>query len=216
MNVSKAAAAFSLVDLGADMPLINAQSLQELTSDEVFAFRVRACNSLPDRDHERFTVAALRGLAPMFVGRTVIADHNWSSKNQVARIYDAYVEDLDGYSSLVVKCYILRNDSTRNLIDAILGGILREVSVGCAMGRAVCNICGEDYGTCGHRKGDIYDGKRCICELQDPVDAYELSFVAVPAQPGAGVTKSVNGGDVDGSDAARIRLEIEHEKWRFE
>ena len=33
-------------------------------------------------------------------------------------------------------------------------------------------------------------GKKCIGELSEPTDAYEFSFVAVPAQPGAGVTKS--------------------------
>ena len=50
------------------------------------------------------------------------------------------------------------------------------------MGRSVCSICGSDYGSCGHRKGESYDGQVCCAILQEPMDAYEFSFVAVPAQ----------------------------------
>jgi hypothetical protein len=44
---------------------------------------------------------------------------------------------------------------------------------------------------CGHVKGRTYDGKLCWGELCEPKDAYEFSFVAVPAQRSAGVIKSV-------------------------
>ena len=48
------------------------------------------------------------------------------------------------------------------------------------------------WGGCGdgHEKGQEYDGKLCYADLNNPKDAYEFSFVAVPAQRGAGVTKS--------------------------
>ena len=65
--------------------------------------------------------------------------------------------------------------------------------MGCSMGRAVCSICGSDYGTCGHQKGQAYDGQICCAILQEPMDAYEFSFVAVPAQRSAGVMKALNG-----------------------
>lgn len=46
---------------------------------------------------------------------------------------------------------------------------------------------------CGHKKGRRYqkDGKKTLCvhELDDATDAYEWSFVAVPAQRCAGVVK---------------------------
>ena len=54
------------------------------------------------------------------------------------------------------------------------------------------------HGKCRHRKGQAYDGKSCHAILDEPADAYEWSFVAVPAQRGAGVTKSfgtVKGGE---------------------
>lgn len=54
----------------------------------------------------------------------------------------------------------------------------------------MCAICGAERGQdCGHKPGEIYDGARCFFELEEAVDAYEFSFVAVPAQPRAGVVK---------------------------
>ncbi len=64
--------------------------------------------------------------------------------------------------------------------------------MGCSMGRSVCSICGKEQ--CGHVKGRTYQGKRCHRVLCDPVDAYECSFVAVPAQRSAGVVKQYEGG----------------------
>lgn len=217
IQVNKAAVAANAAVSDVDMALINAQALKELTPEEVFVFKLEACNDQIDRDHERFATNALPALAKMFVGKTMICDHFWSATKQTARIYKTSVERRENRSSLIVECYMLRNESTKDTIAAINGGILREVSVGCAMGKAVCSICGEEYGTCGHQKGVTYDGTLCYCELQDPVDAYELSWVAVPAQPLAGVTKQVNhtGVTVDDISAAKAALEIENERWRY-
>lgn len=216
-QINKAAQAAKALSAEAEMAAINAFTQRELTAGEVFVFRCAACNDQVDRDFERFPVETLRKLAPMFVGRPVIFDHRWSAEHQKARIYDVYVEaDLGGVTSLVCKCYMLRTDSTGELIAAIEGGILREVSVGCAIGRAVCSVCGEEAHTCGHQKGAVYNGKTCVYELFDPVDAYELSFVAVPAQPGAGVTKEIHkhGWTPAEMAAAKARLEIENERWK--
>ena len=38
-------------------------------------------------------------------------------------------------------------------------------------------------------RGGEYDGVICCVELDGAKDAYEVSLVAVPAQPGAGVVK---------------------------
>ncbi len=66
--------------------------------------------------------------------------------------------------------------------------------MGCAVGMAVCSVCGSEYGTCGHRKGECYDGQVCCAILREPLDAYEFSFVAVPAQREAGVLKAMGAG----------------------
>jgi len=90
----------------------------------------------------------------------------------------------------MAEAYALRTERNADLIADIEGGIKKEVSVGCAMGQARCSICGEPYGTCAHRKGAVYDGETCLSVLSEPLDAYEFSFVAVPAQRAAGVTKA--------------------------
>lgn len=217
LEITKAATTAKSAVAEADMALINAQALRELTPEEVFTFKVQACNDLVDRDCERFPLETLEKLAPMYVGKTVIFDHVWSAGNQTARVYKTYMAKREGYNALMAECYMLRSDATMDIIAAIQGGILREVSVGCAISKTACSICGEEYGTCQHQKGAVYDGKLCICDLLDPVDAYELSFVAVPAQPQAGVTKSTHGRGPTPTELseAKARLEIEREKWRF-
>ena len=56
--------------------------------------------------------------------------------------------------------YLLRTEGNRELIAAIEGGIKKEVSVGCAVERSVCSICGEEFHTCPHEKGAEYGGTR--------------------------------------------------------
>ena len=90
---------------------------------------------------------------------------------------------------------MVRTQGNRDLIAEIEGGIKKEVSVGCAVERAVCSVCGQPWGegSCDHRKGERYDGRLCYATLEGAKDAYEFSFVAVPAQPLAGVVKSAGG-----------------------
>lgn len=197
------------------LAMINRQTLRAVNADDVYVFRVVGCDDQPDRDCERFSLDTLNALAPLFVGKTVLVDHNWSANCQSARIYNAYVDAENGVNRLILCCYTLRagNDATIAAIDA---GILREVSVSCAVRRTTCSICGENYYRCHHSKGAEYDGKPCIGILEDPTDAYEVSFVAVPAQPGAGVVKShKNHNDMLASMiAAKAWFAVEQEKWR--
>ena len=39
--------------------------------------------------------------------------------------------------------YMLRTEKNADLIAEIEGGIKKEVSVGCSVGRRVCSVCGE-------------------------------------------------------------------------
>ena len=175
-----------------ELTLINRQALRTLTAAEVFAFRLAACDDQVDRDFERFTPAALEELAKLFVGRPVLMDHQWSAGKQTARIYAAAVEPSGEIRRLVLRCYMPRTEQTEETITAIESGILRECSVGCTVRRVICSICGADQleGCCDHEPGREYGGQRCVMELDGAEDAYEVSLVAVPAQPGAGVLKS--------------------------
>jgi len=178
----------------AQLEAINAQAKAKLKPEQVYVFSVRLCDDQVDRDNERFDTEALPVLAKLFVGKTGIVDHKWSSDSQVARIFETQVVREDGVSYIKAWAYIRRGGSADEVIADIDAGIKKEVSVGCAMGRAVCSVCGGEYGTCGHVKGESYDGQVCCAILKEPMDAYEFSFVAVPAQPAAGVLKGMGSG----------------------
>ena len=180
-----------------ELDQINRFSKAELTADQVYTFSVRLCDNEVDRDGERFEPETLEELAGLFVGKCGIFDHQWSAKGQAARIYrtelvqepEKRTKAGDGYCWLKGYAYMMRTESNRDLIAEIEGGIKKEVSVGCAVERSVCSVCGAENGACGHVKGQMYGEKLCFMELKDPKDAYEWSFVAVPAQPRAGVVK---------------------------
>ena len=180
----------------ADLQQINALAKTDLTPEEVYTFAVRLCDNEIDRDGERFEPETLAALGELFVGKSGIFDHRWSALGQTGRIYRTAVcyepETVtaagDGYCYLKGWAYMLRSEKNRELIDEIEAGIKKEVSVGCSVARRVCSVCGEER--CGHQGGREYDGKLCFFTLQDPTDAYEWSFVAVPAQRKAGVIKS--------------------------
>ena len=121
-----------------------------------------------------------------------IFDHYWSAHEQTARIYACSVEKHGNATCLMAKAYLLRAPENESVIAAIDGGILKEVSIGCALRKATCTICGKPYGSCEHRKGKEYDGDICYAELSEATDAYEFSFVAVPAQRAAGIVKGAN------------------------
>lgn len=197
MNISKEAGVDGALELSPEeLARINVQSRRELTAEEVYAFAVKLCDNEVDREQERFPTQTLEELAPLFVGKSGLLDHQWSTRGQAARIYRTEVvresrttEAGEPYAYLKGYAYVLRTEGNRELIAAIDGGIKREVSVGCAVERAMCSICGQDIHTCPHEKGEEYDGRRCWAELTGATDAYEWSFVAVPAQKNAGVMK---------------------------
>lgn len=185
------------MEIREELAYINQFAKTELTEEQVYVFSVRLCDNEVDRDFERFDTAALERLGELFVGKSGIFDHQWSAKGQTARIYRTEVMREaamvtaagDGYCWLKGWAYLLRTEKNRDLIDEIEGGIKKEVSVGCSMARSVCSICGAENGACGHVRGETYDGRLCFTELREPQDAYEWSFVAVPAQRNAGVLK---------------------------
>ena len=208
-KITKAAAGGVSSDAGAvsaeELELINTYTRRTLTADEVYVFTVVRCDNDVDRDGERFTVESLFALEKLFVGKTGIFDHDPSAKNQTARIISCKVENIasrvtatgDEYFCLKARAYLPRTEGNAELIAALDSGIVKEVSVGCAVGKILCSICGEEIGLCPHRKGETYGGKLCCGELSDPYDAYEWSFVAVPAQKNAGVTKTAYGKEND-------------------
>lgn len=166
-------------------------------ADKIYTFSVILCDNEIDRDNERFSVESLETLKNMFVGVTGIFDHSMKSSDQTARIYktelvrDGSKTTLAGeaYTCLKAWCYMLRTEKNQELISEIDGGIKKEVSISCSVDSKICSVCGNDIRSrdCGHTIRD----KSCHVILTNPTDAYEWSFVAVPAQRNAGVAKSM-------------------------
>lgn len=191
-----------------DLKKINKLAIEPLKAEEVFTFKIiMGDNELDDRNFEPFNLNALKDLKKLYIGKTMIKDHYRRADNQVARIYDTELVTSDKttgagevFTQLIAKCYMVRTKSNEDLITEIKAGIKKEVSTGCTPKRAICSICGTDNMKtyCTHWNGREYekpDGSKGICyfTLDGAKEAYEVSFVAVPAQPRAGTTKHYGG-----------------------
>ena len=82
----------------AQLEAINAQAKASLTAEQVYVFSLRLCDDQIDRDWERFDTNALPTLAKLFIGKTGIVDHKWSTDSQVARIFETQVVRENGVS----------------------------------------------------------------------------------------------------------------------
>ena len=179
---------------------INTFTRKPLTEEEVYVFPITLCDNEIDRDGERFDVETLETLASLFLGKTGLFDHSMQSRDQTARIFDAQcVTDSarktltgEAYTYIRALAYMPRTEKNLPLIEEIDSGIKKEVSVGCAVREVRCSVCGANVrlSPCEHRKGEVYGDIPCHHILHEATDAYEWSFVAVPAQRAAGVTKS--------------------------
>lgn len=178
---------------------INRFTRREFSEDELYIFSVILCDNEIDRDYECFSDNALEKLKSLFIGKTGIFDHNASTSNQNARIFDTEIitdterttKKGEPYKYLKAMAYMVRTDENRNLISEIDAGIKKEVSISCSAAKRLCSVCGSNKsaGNCSHIKRKVYNGRKCHVILDDIIDAYEWSFVAVPAQVNAGVTK---------------------------
>lgn len=191
-----------------EIDIINSFTRRKLAPEEVFVFSLVLCDNEIDRDHERFSEDALKKLETLFCGVTGVTDHDPKAGNQTARIFSCRTEKVPGkktsygedYVRLTARAYMPRTDGNSEFLMQLDSGIKKEVSVGCSVAKRICSICGCENGSCGHVRGRTYDGKLCYMTLDEPTDAYEWSFVAVPAQKGAGVIKSFKKGAVDNMD----------------
>lgn len=187
-----------------DLKKINKFTLEPVKAEDIFVFKtVVGDNEIDDRNYEPFDLQSLKDMAKLYIGKTVIKDHERSAKNQIARIFDTELiteNKLTGaneqFTKLITKQYMLKTPKNEDLIAEIKAGIKKEVSTGCRAKAAYCSICGTDNTKtyCPHYRGREYDTKNgkkiCYFTLSGVKEAFELSLVAVPAQPRAGTTKN--------------------------
>lgn len=185
-----------------ELALINQYTLREMSAGELFTFKAVACDNEVDRQTEAFNERTLKQMRDLIIGKTVISNHENSAQLQCARIYAARVARDpvkltsygEPYAWLEVRCYMPRSPETQAEITAIEAGIRKEMSIRYGVARELCSICGKNFWSteCRHNRGEIYeDGKKCFVIQDDARSVAELSFVAVPAQPAAGVTKGL-------------------------
>lgn len=209
---------------------INKFTLTPLKTEEVFTFKlIMGDNELDDRNYEPFNLNALKDLQKLYIGKTMIKDHRRTADNQIARVYDTELQQDSSkttgagelYTKLIAKCYMVKTEKNADLISEIKAGIKKEVSTSCRPKHAFCSICGVDNmkNYCSHYWGKEYEtqnGKKiCYFTLDGAKEAYEVSFVAVPAQPRAGTTKNYGGTEIikeknKNNEEAEIDLRIKN------
>lgn len=200
-----------------ELEKINRFTRRPLSAEEVYTFSVILCDNEIDRDCERFSDSALEKICSLFIGKTGISDHDARASNQSARIYDTELvtdssrttKNGEPYKYVRAMVYMVKTDENKGLIAEIDGGIKKEVSISCSASQRSCSICGCDRntGSCAHVKGREYGGKVCHTVLGGITDGYEWSFVAVPAQINAGVTKTFRSGENVFSEAVNADVE---------
>lgn len=200
---------------------LNKFTRRELSGDEVYIFTVTLCDNEVDRDNERFSRKSLDEMSEKFIGVTGIFDHDpkekikphgffiprWSRRGKRIRQGKLRIfKRLRLHGEDCVKCRPYQRNRRWNK---------KEVSVSCSAEKQICAICGADRRerACRHIKGRRYDGKKCVVTLDGISDVYEWSFVAVPAQVCAGVTKKSYEEDIHESaadtDDTEKRAELE-------
>ena len=186
-----------------DLRKINKYTLTPLKAEDVFTFKtVIGDNETDDRNYEPFNLAAIKDLEKLYPGRTIIKDHRRSADTQIGRVYDTELiteprltKAGEPFTKIVAKNYMVRTSRNADLIKEIQAGIKKEVSTGVRPKRLICNICGSDNMKtyCPHWPGAEYDKEQgkttCLMTIDGVKEAYELSLVAVPAQPRAGTVK---------------------------
>lgn len=198
------------INVDADIEKINQHTVKPLAVDEVYVFPIEVCDNDVDRVGDKMGDTFLQSVADNIAGLTGLKDHDWSSDNQMARLYDAeLVEDPTKKNRLGEnRKYVLGKAYTlskyKDYIEKINAGLLKESSLSFKSVNDRCSICGKpmikdanDIGHCenGHVAGEVYDGVLCYNDINELDDLMEWSLVAVPCQKHAGIKNKKLGGN---------------------
>lgn len=172
-----------------ELVAINKLSNVDLSEDDVYVFMTLAMDNNPDRQYDIVSSKANSSAARMTADRPMLTDHEREVENIVGKL----IEGTTYKGSLWQKFYIDSQNYT--LARAIMLGLVNKVSVsfGASPVHAICSSCRDKsiYSMeCPHYPGrKDENGDTVYCLLKNIDDYYETSFVAVPAQPRAGVRR---------------------------
>jgi hypothetical protein len=192
-----------------DLALINKNTINPLSVEDVFVFKVKLCDNELDRVNDHMTDNFLNEFADKAKSLTGITNHDWDAEGQMSRLYDTEVVEEEGvtnklgepYKYVLGKAYTL--NKFQDYIDKISSGLLKETSVSFESTEEVCSICGkqtlkgpDNVAVCpdGHVMGETYDGKLAYNDLKGVKDVFEWSLVAVPCQRDSGIVNKSYGG----------------------
>lgn len=191
-----------------DIDLINKHTIVPLKEEDVFTFKIRLCDNEIDRVFDGMTDKFLGEFKEKGSNLTGISNHDWSSNNQVSRLYDTEIitdetktnKIGEPYKYVLGKAYTLKR--FEEYIEKISAGLLKETSVSFESSGDTCSICGaetvkgeDNIAICpnGHVMGQMYDDKLAYNVVDNLTDIFEWSLVAVPCQRDSGVvSKSLN------------------------
>lgn len=215
------------IDIQKDIDLINEHTVQPLKAEDVYVFPVEICDNEVDRVGDKMSDEFLQEVADNISGLTGLKDHDWSSDNQMARLYSAELVEDENKKNLLGenRKYVLGKAYTlskyKDYIEKINAGLLKESSLSFKSSGDRCSICGcemvkdaNDIGHCenGHIAGETYDGELCYNDINSLDDLMEWSLVAVPCQKGAGIKNKNIGGTSVMKKAELLIKQLIHSK----
>lgn len=175
-----------------ELSLINKFTNIDLTKEEVMVFTLVSAGQEVDRSTDQFTGKALKSMADRSPDKPYLLDHNWSIDSVRGKIFDASVKS----KQLLQKVYVPVREKNISFIQGMLDGEYNKVSVGFAMAPKdyVCSSCSKSLYSmeCPHYPGSKdKEGNQVVGIIKDVSDYFEISNVAVPCQPEAGIRRSV-------------------------
>ncbi len=190
----------------------------KLNEDNVYIFQIQLLDNDIDSDNECFSDQAVYDMSRMFLGKTGFCD------GSNARIFRTWVEpekkktkDGRDYVALYAKAYMIKTKENEDIRKEISAGIMKEVSISCAVKKRTCSICGTNVNkeNCPHKKGYIGYSvttssvrcSYCFYMLDEVTDVYEWSFVKSPI-----AAKKTNGTLTDSNSSTSSSNKIQA-KW---
>ena len=161
-------------------------------------FTGQAADMKVDRGFEHFSQKALDKMLALAIKNKIPfltdgdSDHQWRQKNIYGVVFDGNTEGGTLNYSIAIPVI----EKTKNVLDAIMSGLYNKLSVGFALDpqNYICDSCGKSMFSvaCAHMPGgmDNRTGKTITALIDDVVENFEVSGVAVPMQPEAHIRQS--------------------------
>lgn len=166
------------------MVLINKQSVNHISSKNVFTFAMKLCDNEIDNAFERFEDEELKYIANKAVGLHAYLDSEREIMDPSICIYKAYVvtdidrktKDNKPYKFVKAYAYIIKSDSNKEIINDIENGKY-DISLTVLYDYADCSICNTLDKCIKHKLGEVYDGKIAYMHLKAIKKVLGFNFV---------------------------------------